>query len=92
MNFFFIIDSITIYLLITGYHLNLFSDLMQAPTEHGLLKFSDILKLFDQKKDAIATFMDLSEAFDWIIIFYYLNSNDMAPIKLHCNGSIVIRP
>ena len=43
----------------------------------------DILKLFDQKKAATATFMD-------IIIFYYLNSNDMASMKLHCNGSIVI--
>ena len=35
-----------------------------ASTEHALLKFSDdILKLFDQKKFAIATFMDLSKAF-----------------------------
>ena len=34
-------------------------------TEHALLKFSDdILKLFDQKKAAFATFMDLSKAFD----------------------------
>ena len=24
----------------------------------------------------------------WIIIFYYLNLNDMASMKLHCNGSI----
>ena len=38
-----------------------------ASTEHALLKFSDdILKLFDQKKDAIATFMDLSKAFDCV--------------------------
>ena len=36
-----------------------------ASNEHDLLKFSDdILKLFDQKKVAIATFMDLSKAFD----------------------------
>ena len=36
-----------------------------ASTEHALLIFSDdILKLFDQKKVAIATIMDLSKAFD----------------------------
>ena len=36
-----------------------------ASTEHALLKFSDdILKLFDQNKVAIATFMDLSKAFE----------------------------
>ena len=36
-----------------------------ASTQHALLKFSDdILKLFDWKKVAIATFMDLSKAFD----------------------------
>ena len=36
-------------------------------TEHALLKFSvDILKLFDQKKVAIATFMDLSKSFDCV--------------------------
>ena len=29
--------------------------------------------------------MDLSKAFDCVdIIFYYLNSNDMASMKLHC--------
>ena len=62
-----------------------------ASTEHALLKFSDdILKLFDQKKVAIATFMDLNKRLTvWIIIFYYLNSNDMASMELHCNGSIV---
>ena len=38
-----------------------------ASTEHALLKFSDdILKLFDQKKVAIATFMDLNKAFDCV--------------------------
>ena len=38
-----------------------------ASTEHALLKFSDdILKLFDQKKVAIATFMDLSKEFDCV--------------------------
>ena len=38
-----------------------------ACTEHALLKFADdILKLFDQKKVAIATFMDLSKAFDCV--------------------------
>ena len=38
-----------------------------ASTEHALLKFSDdILKLFDQKKVAIATFMDLSKVFDCV--------------------------
>ena len=36
-----------------------------ASTEHVLSKFSDdILKLFDQKEVAIATFMDLSKSFD----------------------------
>ena len=38
-----------------------------ASTEYALLKFSDdILKLFDEKKVAIATFMDLSKAFDCV--------------------------
>ena len=38
-----------------------------ASTDHALLKFSDdILKLFDQKKIAIATFIDLSKAFDCV--------------------------
>ena len=38
-----------------------------ASTEHVLLKFSDdIIKLFDQKKVAITTFMDLSKAFDCV--------------------------
>ena len=62
-----------------------------ASTEHALLKFSDdILKLFDQKKVAIATFMvSVKRLTVWIIIFYYLNSNDMASMKLHCSGSIV---
>ena len=36
-----------------------------ASTEHALLKFTDdILKCFDDKKVEIATFMDLSKAFD----------------------------
>ena len=58
-----------------------------ASTEHALLKFSDdLLKLFDQKKVAIATFMDLRKSLTvQIIIFYYLNSIDMASMKLHCN-------
>ena len=68
MKKFFIIDSITISLLITYYHhLNLVSDLVQAPNMHALLKFSDdIEKLFDQNKVEIATFMDLSKAFDCV--------------------------
>ena len=38
-----------------------------ASTEHALLKHSDdILKLFDQKKVAIATFIYLSKAFDCV--------------------------
>ena len=38
-----------------------------AGTEHALLNFSDdILKLIDKKKVAIATFMDLSKAFDCV--------------------------
>ena len=59
MKKFFTTDSIIISLLITDYHhLNLV---------YALLKFSDdILKLFDQKKVAIATFMDLSKAFDCV--------------------------
>ena len=38
-----------------------------ASTEHALLKFTDdILKCFDDNKVGIATFMDLSKAFDCI--------------------------
>ena len=38
-----------------------------ASTKHTLLKFSDDrLKLFDQKKVPIATFMDLSKALDCV--------------------------
>ena len=39
----------------------------RASTEHALLKFTDgILKCFDDNKVGIATFMDLSKAFDCI--------------------------
>ena len=38
-----------------------------ASTEHVLLIFTDdILKCFDDNKVGIATFMDLSKAFDWV--------------------------
>ena len=38
-----------------------------ANTEHALSEFSDdILKLFDQKKVAFATFMHLSKEFDYV--------------------------
>ena len=38
-----------------------------ASTEHALLKFTDdILKFFDDNKVGIATFMDLSKAFDCV--------------------------
>ena len=38
-----------------------------ASTEHALLQFSDdMLKLFDQKKVAIAIFVDLGKAFDCV--------------------------
>ena len=38
-----------------------------ASTEHALLKFTDgILKCFDDNKDGIATFIDLSKAFDCV--------------------------
>ena len=38
-----------------------------ASTEHALLKFADdILKCFDDNKVGIATFMDLSKAFDCV--------------------------
>ena len=37
-----------------------------ASTEHALLKFSDILKLFDRNKVAIATFMNLRKVFDCV--------------------------
>ena len=59
-----------------------------ASTEHAVLKFSDdILKLFDQKKVAIATFMNLSKAFDCVdhnIILSKLKR--YGSMKLHCNG------
>ena len=65
MKKFFIIDSITISLLIPiiisiGFRSG-------ASTEHALLKFlDDILKLLDQNKVAIATFMDISKVFDCV--------------------------
>ena len=37
-----------------------------ASTEHALLKFTDILKYFSDKKVAIATFRDLSKVFDCV--------------------------
>ena len=56
---------------------------MQAP--NTIVISDDILKLFDQNIVAIiATLMDLSG----FIKFYYPNSNDMASMQLHCNGSI----
>ena len=65
MKKFFIKDSITIFLRTIYYHRrNLVSDRVQA---HALSKFSDdILTLFDEKKVAIATIMDLSKAFDCV--------------------------
>ena len=40
---------------------------VQTPNEHAIFKFSDdILKLLDQKKVVIATFMDISKAFDCV--------------------------
>ena len=61
----FIIDSITISLLITYYHhLNLVSDQDQSPNMLNC----------NLKKVAIATFMDLRKRLTvWMIIFYYLN-------------------
>ena len=62
-----------------------------SSTEHALLKFLDgVLKLFDQRKVAMQhSWIWVKCLTVWIIIFYYLNSNDMASIKLYCNGSIV---
>ena len=63
MKKFFITDSRIISLLSSSQ----FGFRSGASTEHAQLKFSDdILKLFDQKKVAIATFMDLSKAFDCV--------------------------
>ena len=63
--------------------------------EHALLKLSDILKLFDQKKVAIANlWISVTRLTVCIIIFYYPNSNDMVSTKLHCNRlqQLPIRP
>ena len=56
---------------------------------NSLLEFSDyILQLLEEKKVAIATFMDVSKAFDGRIIIFYSNSNDRSSMQLHCNGSM----
>ena len=80
----FIIDSI--YFSVNNLLSSQFGFRSGASTEHALLIFSvDILKLFDQKKGAIAhawiSVKRLTMCMD--IKFYYPNSNDMA-----YNGSI----
>ena len=67
MKKFLVIDSLTISLFIIRLSSSQFGFRSGANTEHALLKFSDdILKLFDQMKVAIATFMDLSKEFDCV--------------------------
>ena len=59
-------------------------------TEHARLKFSDdFQKLFDQKLQLQHSLISVKCLTVWIIIFYYLNSNDIASMKLHCNGLVV---
>ena len=63
-----------------------------ASTEHALLKFSDeIFKncLIRRKSRLQHLWIWVKRLTVWIIIFYYPNSNDMASMRLHCNGSIV---
>ena len=65
-----------------------------ASTEHALLEFSDvILKLFEQKKVAIATFMDLSKAFDYVdhnILLSKLKRYDIQETALQWINSYLI--
>ena len=62
-----------------------------ASTEQALLKFSDdiLTCLIRIKLQLQHSWISVKRLTVWIIIFYYLNSNDMASKKLHCNGSIV---
>ena len=67
MKKFFITDSIIISLVNNLLSSSQYGFRSGASTKHALLKFSDdILNLFDQKKVSIATFMDLSKAFDCV--------------------------
>ena len=62
-----------------------------ASTEHALLKFSDdILKLFDPKKVAISTFMDLSKALDCVdhnILLSKIKRHGIHETALQCINS-----
>ena len=59
-----------------------------ASTEHALLKFSDDTCLIRRKFQLQHSWISVTRLTVWIVIFYYQNSNDMASMKLHCNGSI----
>ena len=67
MKKFYIVDSTTISPQNNILSSSQFGFRSGASTEHALLKFTDdILKSFDDNKVGIATFMDLSKAFDCI--------------------------
>ena len=91
-KFVFIKDSMTICLLTKFYyhHVSLVSDRVQA-TNTLCWNFLMIFKNYLMRSNLQVehSWISVKPLPVWIIIFYYPNSNDMASMLLHGNGSIV---